>query len=67
MRLKDVNPLKWRPAVATTVETVVAMVTTVLVTVFLVAVVVYPEPLHAETARNTAEVAPCTDSATLTA
>jgi len=64
MRLRDVNPLKWRCTVATSVETAVAMVTTMLVTVFLVSIVVYPAPLHAETSRD---VAQCTDSAVLTA
>jgi hypothetical protein len=67
MRLRVANPFRWRCTVATTVETAVAMVTTMLVGVFLVAMVVYPEPLHAETARDTAHVAPCTDSVVLTA
>jgi hypothetical protein len=57
MRLRVANPLKWRCTVATTVETAVAMVTTTFVAVFLVAIVVYPEPLHAQTARDTASVA----------
>jgi hypothetical protein len=67
MRLRVVNPLRWRCTVATTVETAVAMVTTTLVTVFLVGMVVYPEPLHAETTRHTATAAQCTDLAVLTA
>jgi hypothetical protein len=62
MRLRDANPLRWRCTVATAVETAVAMVTTMLVTVFLVAIVVYPEPLHAAPARDTADAARCTDS-----
>ena len=67
MRLRVVNPFRWRCTVATTVETAVAIITTVLVSVFLVAIIVYPEPLHAETARDTACVAQCTDLAVLTA
>ena len=60
MRLRVANPFRWRSTVATSVETAVAMVTTMLVAVFLVIMVVYPEPLHAN-------VAHCTDSAMLTA
>ena len=61
LRLRVANPFKWRCTVATTVETAVAMVTTMLVAVFLVAIVVYPEPLHAQTARDTEGVAQYTD------
>jgi hypothetical protein len=50
MRLKDANPLKWRPSVATTVETAVAMVTTVLVTVLFVAVLAVPNTALAQAA-----------------
>jgi len=67
MMLRVANPLRWRCTVATTVETAVAMVTTMLVCVFLVIMVVYPEPLHAKTMRDTACVAQCKDSVVLTA
>ena len=61
MRFRFANPLKWRSTVATTVETAVAMVTTMLVSVFFLAIVVFPEAVYAQTARNTSDVAQCAD------
>jgi hypothetical protein len=54
MRFRAANPLRWRCGVATTVETTVAMFTTMLVTVFFVALLVFPETGHAHTARDSA-------------
>ena len=67
MRFRLVNPFKWRCTVATTIETAVAMVTTMLVTVFFVALVAFPEAAYAQTERDSAAVAPCTDTAAFTA
>ena len=67
MRLRFAYPFRWRCTVATTVETAVAMVTTMLVTVFFLALVAFPETVYAHTARDTADVAPCTGSSALTA
>ena len=43
MRFRVVNRFRARPTVATVVETAVAMATTMVVTVFFVAIVVFPQ------------------------
>ena len=67
MRLRVVRPLRTRSVVASFVETAVAMVTTVAVTVLFFALVAFPESVHAHTALDTAYVAACTGPAALTA
>ena len=67
MRFRIANPFKWRSTVATTVETAVAMVTTMLVTVFFLALVAVPEAVYVQTAWNTPDVARATASAVIIA
>jgi len=67
MRFRIANPFKWRCIVATTVETAVAMVTTMLVTVFFLALVAVPEAVYVQTARNIPGVAQATASAMIIA
>ncbi len=65
MRYKVIRPFKNRSVVSSIVETAVAMVTTVFVTVFFLALVVFPEAVYAHTARDTAFVDPSTNSTAL--
>jgi len=67
MRFRIANPLKWRCRVATSVETAVAMVTTMLVTVFFLALVAVPEAVYVQTAWNTPDVARVTAPAVIIA
>ena len=67
MRFGIANPFRWRCTVATTVETAVAMVTTVLVTVFFLALVAVPEAVYVQTAWNTPDVARAAASAVIIA
>ena len=67
MRFRIANPFKWRCTVATTVETAVAMVTTMLVTVFFLALVAVPEAVYVQTAWKTPGIVQTTASAMIIA
>ena len=67
MRYRFVDPCRTRSVAAAVVETAVAAGTAMLVSVFFVSMVVFPEAKHVHTAWNTLDPVHCTDSATVTA